>query len=236
MVEIENCSVMLGGSLVLNAVSLSLRRGSICYVLGHNGSGKSTLLRTILGINKPSQGKITISGIDVTPINRLEYLPHVGAMIEQASLYPHLTTRQNLDLIRRYYDGIPPARVDEILEILDCPATLQTRQVRHLSMGWKQRVGLGIAFMHRPLLILLDEPTNALDPTASQAILSLISHLNSEQQTTFIICSHQMDEANELASHVIILREGQVAYDSSSDPKLVQGNSWHEVYQHVNSL
>jgi len=235
MLKVKNSSVVINRNLILDNLSFTVQSGSICYILGHNGSGKSTLLKAILGITRLSEGNIYLNDIDVNPYSRLQFLTFTGAMIEKASFYGHLTIRENLDIVRRYYNDIPYSRINYILDLMSCPVALQDRSCKYLSMGWKQRLGVGIAFMHNPRIILLDEPTSTLDPEAAASLLMLVSNMNYEHKTTFVISSHQLTEVNNLASQVIILKEGQLAFDSSVTNEMVKSTLWQDVYQKVNS-
>lgn len=166
-----------GDACVVNSVNLAVPEHAVYGFLGPNGAGKSTTMKMLLGLVHPTEGSATILGTPLTPENRLEVLRHVGSLIESPSCYPHLTARENLEIVRQLR-GLPKSEIDEVLRIvrLDDPS-VRRKRVGNFSLGMKQRLGIAAALMGRPPLLLLDEPTNGLDPAGIHEIRALVKEL-----------------------------------------------------------
>jgi ABC-2 type transport system ATP-binding protein len=186
LLSVENLSILVKGKPILENVSFEVEQGDIFCVLGKNGSGKSTLLKSILGLYpRLNSGNIRLTHFNLQQTPRKIYLPLIGALIENASLYPHLTTLENLKVIASYYPNIRRTRIDEVLNIVGLDKE-RNKIVAQLSQGMKQRLGIAIAILHKPKLILLDEPTNALDPEAIPQLRNLILTLHQTQNLSLI--------------------------------------------------
>lgn len=200
------------GTAVLNNICLQVPRGSIYGFLGPNGAGKTTTLRLLLGLIKKQQGEISIFGKSLQQ-NRIEVLKQIGSMIETPSLYGHLTARENLLVLQKIYQ-CPTSRIDEVLEIVDIAGTGR-KKVSQFSLGMKQRLGIAVALLHHPSLLILDEPTNGLDPYGIIEVRDLLKKLNEEQGITIIISSHLLAEIEKLVSHVGIISKGKMVFQGS---------------------
>ena len=200
------------GAAVLNNICLQVPRGSIYGFLGPNGAGKTTTLRLLLGLIKKQQGEISIFGKSLQQ-NRIEVLKQIGSMIETPSLYGHLTARENLLVLQKIYQ-CPSSRIDEVLEIVDIAGTGR-KKVSQFSLGMKQRLGIAVALLHHPSLLILDEPTNGLDPYGIIEVRDLLKKLNEEQGITIIISSHLLAEIEKLVSHVGIISKGKMVFQGS---------------------
>ena len=212
VLDISKLTVIKHRNRLVNNVSLTLHAGDVCALLGRNGAGKSTLLKAILGLYPKYEGDIQINGIKVTSSSRKEFLSKTGAMIESAALYEQLTAWENLDLIRRYY-ALDKTRIEEVLEIVGLQ-NQKNKPVDYYSSGMKQRLGIGIAILHNPTLVLLDEPTSTLDVEGKEEVISLIRKLNADYSTTFLISTHDLADTSAYANRYLILKEGSVAFDS----------------------
>lgn len=201
-----------GNELVLHNINLQVPEGCIYGFLGPNGAGKTTTLRLILGLLKRQQGTISIFGKSLDE-NRVEILKHVGSLIESPSLYGHLTANENLNLLQKVYQ-CPKGRIQEVLEFVGLPDT-GNKKAGQFSLGMKQRLSIAIALLHNPSLLILDEPTNGLDPNGMIEVRELLTKLNQEKGTTIIISSHLLAEIEKLVTHVGIINKGQIMFQGT---------------------
>lgn len=195
----------------VNNVSLSIQENSVYGLLGPNGAGKSTLLKMLTGMLRPTSGDILFQG---APWSR-EHLTHIGALIESPPLYENLTARENLK-VRTTLLGLPESRIDEVLQTVGLTNTGRKRSGQ-FSMGMKQRLGIAIALLQRPKLLILDEPTNGLDPFGIQELRELIRSFP-EQGITVILSSHVLPEVEQIADHIGIISGGVLAYQDAVTP------------------
>lgn len=211
-IETKNLSFAIGNTQILKDVSLSVPKGSIYGFLGPNGAGKTTLIRLMLNLFSTSEGKIFLFGEDVTK-HRVSLLKRLGRFVEQPSLYGHLTGAENLDLARRYY-GAPAHRVAKVLKIVGM-AEFANRKVKAYSLGMRQRIAIGQALIHDPELLILDEPTNGLDPNGIKEIRELLVSLNREHGKTIFVSSHLLSEIEKMCTHVSVIHKGRVLYQGT---------------------
>ena len=197
-------------------VSLELKVpiGSIYGFLGPNGSGKSTTIRLILGLLKKQSGKVALFGHDFKGNSRLKSLSKIGALIENPSLYEHLNAIDNLRIAANYRGNISSERVQEVLEIVKL-AHVKKKKIKAFSLGMKQRLGLAISLLSNPELIILDEPTNGLDPKGIIEMRELIKELNEKYGTTIFISSHLLSEIEKTCTHVGIIRNGKMLFQDT---------------------
>lgn len=193
-------------------VSLHVRRGSIYGFLGPNGAGKSTTMKMLLGLTSPTHGSFTIDGQQF-PDARLDILRKTGSFIESPSFYANLTGRENLEIVRRIL-GLPGGAVDDALALVGL-REFGDRLARNYSLGMKQRLGLAGALLGQPPLLILDEPTNGLDPAGIHEIRQLIKSLPSRYGCTVLISSHMLSEIELLADDVGILNRGRLLFEGS---------------------
>lgn len=197
------------GQPILQQLSLQVPAGSIYGFLGPNGAGKTTTLRLILGLLKKQEGAITLFGKELKD-HRLEILRKLGSLIEQPSLYLHLTGRENLELFRLSYQ-CPKKRVDEVLDIVRL-RDAAGKKAKAYSLGMKQRLSIAIALLHDPQLLILDEPTNGLDPSGIIETREMIKMLNREHGKTILVSSHMLAEVEKMATHVGIINKGKLLF------------------------
>jgi ABC-2 type transport system ATP-binding protein len=190
----------------LGALDLSIPRGMVYGVLGPNGAGKSTLLRLALGLIKPSRGSVRLLGE-----NRIDarVLRRVGAMIEAPALYPFLTARETMQAFARYSGLKDPAREQAVLDRVGLTAAAD-RRAKTFSMGMRQRLALGAALLTRPELLILDEPTNGLDPAGIHEMRTLIRDLVDKEGVTIILSSHLLDEVQKVCDRVAFINRGNL--------------------------
>jgi len=195
-------------------LELRVPKGSIYGFLGPNGSGKSTTIRLILGLLKRKSGEVTLFGNAFKGKNRIKSLDKIGALIEEPSLYKHLNAIENLKIAANYRQNISFERIGEVLEIVKLTHA-KKKKVKAYSLGMKQRLGLAISLLSNPELIILDEPTNGLDPKGIIEMRELIKELNKTYGTTFFISSHLLSEIEKTCTHVGIIREGKMLYQNT---------------------
>lgn len=215
VIETRDMTGGYGATMVLNSVSLRVPFGGIYGFLGPNGAGKTTALRMLLGLLRPVSGDIRLFG---APLR--ETLPgvlrRVGALIEQPSLYDHLTGRENLDIVRRLkrLDRREVERAIEAMEIGDYVGN----RVDEYSRGMRQRLGIAMAALGGPELLLLDEPMNGLDVGGLQSLRSLLRNLRQEYGTTTLVSSHQLDELDLVATHIGIMNgAGELVFQGTRE-------------------
>lgn len=200
------------GIKTLDNINLSVPRGSIYGFLGPNGAGKTTTLRLLLGLLRNQQGKLEIFG-RAFATHRIDILSRLGSLIEQPSLYGHLTAKENLEIYRRIYN-VKKSRVAEVLQLVGLGDT-GSKKARRFSLGMKQRLSIAIALLHEPELLILDEPTNGLDPSGIIETRELIKKLNREHQTTVLVSSHILNEVEKMATHVGIIHKGRILFQGT---------------------
>ncbi len=198
----------------VNNVSLHVRRGSIYGFLGPNGAGKSTTMKMLLGLTAPTEGGFVIDGKQF-PRDRLAILREIGSFIESPSFYANLTGRENLDLIRRILN-LPPNAVEDALELVGL-SEFGGRLAKKYSLGMKQRLGLAGALLGRPPILILDEPTNGLDPAGIHEIRNLVRSLPDRYDCTILISSHMLSEIELVADDIGILNHGRLLFEGSLD-------------------
>lgn len=187
-------------------ISISVAENSVYGLLGPNGAGKSTLLKMLTGMIAPTSGQIYFNG---QPWRRNDLLS-IGALIESPPIYENLTARENLK-VRTLLYGLPDSRIGEVLQIVDLTKTGKKR-AGHFSMGMKQRLGIAMALINHPKLLILDEPTNGLDPIGIGELRELICSLP-QQGITVILSSHILSEVEQIADHIGIIANGKLWYE-----------------------
>lgn len=207
--------------------------GSIYGFLGPNGSGKTTLIKLLLGLLKQKRGRILLFQKDIAYC-RIPILQKVGSLIESPSLYHHLTGIENLEVCRLAYDT-PTNRIHEALSLVQLQDAGKTK-VNAYSFGMKQRLGIAIALLHDPDIIILDEPLNGLDPLGIATIRNLIKMLHTDHGKTIFLSSHLLDEVEKVATHVGILHKGSLIFQGGMDElrKLYPGeNSLESLFMNL---
>ncbi|THF73556.1 ABC transporter ATP-binding protein [Cohnella fermenti] len=209
IVATDGLTKRLGGRTVVNGVNLAIGRGDIYGFLGPNGAGKTTTIRMLLGLARPTSGHIRIFDKDIRK-ERLAILRKVGSLVEYPSYYGHLNATENLEAVRRLL-GAPKSRIDEVLAIVRLTQEAR-RPVKGFSLGMKQRLGIATALLGNPELLVLDEPTNGLDPAGIQEIRELIKSLPRTSGVTILISSHLLSEVEQMATRVGIIAKGELIY------------------------
>lgn len=200
--------------VAVDGVSMHVRKGSVYGFLGPNGAGKSTIMRMLLGLTAPTAGEFEVDGMRF-PGDKMAILKEIGSFIESPSYYTNLTGRENLDVIRRIL-GLPESSIDEALELVGL-AEFGGRLAKKYSLGMKQRLGLAGALIGRPPILILDEPTNGLDPVGIHEIRNLIKSLPTTYDCTILVSSHMLSEMELMADDIGILNHGKMLYEGSLD-------------------
>jgi len=215
IVRVSGLTKQFKNITAVNQLSFSVNEGDVYGFLGQNGAGKSTSIRMMLTLIKPTEGNIEIFGMNLSK-HRKEILRNIGAVIEKPDVYKYLSAYDNLQLFARL-SGIKPTH-KLLMDQLDMVGLAQRAndKVKTFSQGMKQRLGIGISLIHNPQLIILDEPTNGLDPQGIADIRNLILHLSRELNKTILVSSHLLSEIEQVATRVLIIDKGR---------KLVEGNS-----------
>ena len=208
----RNLSKHYGNRLAVNNLNLEVRRGEIFGFLGPNGAGKTTTIRMALGLIAPTSGSVEILGRDVAT-QRANVLPHVGALVETPALYLYLSGRDNLRAVASVLGGVPKARIDAVLELVGLSARQKDR-VRTYSLGMKQRLGVAMALLQDPDVLILDEPANGLDPAGIVEMRDLMHRLSAESKTVFI-SSHLLPEVQQICTRVAIINLGKLVTEAT---------------------
>lgn len=225
VLQIKNLQKVFKDTQVVNLSSLSVQQGEIYGFLGPNGAGKTTTMKMILSLISRTAGEIEVFGQSIGTDK--QYLNQIGSMIEEPSYYPNLTGYENLLVFQKIL-GFDKKNIQETLKIvgLDQPKN-KRKLVKDYSLGMKQRLALAFALVKKPRLLILDEPTNGLDPAGIHEIRELIIKLAKEQGITVFISTHILSEVEHIADRVGIINHGQLVYEG--EIRKIQSNKWLEV-------
>lgn len=212
IIETQNLSKSYADFTAVSNVSLHVPRGSVYGFLGPNGAGKSTTMKMFLGLTKPTGGSFTIDRKKY-PKDRVEILKEVGSFIEAPAFYGNLSGEENLEIIRKILE-LPKSSVSEALEIVGL-TPFKRRLARNYSLGMKQRLGLAGALIGKPPILILDEPTNGLDPVGIHEIRTLIRSLPEKFDCTVLVSSHLLSEIELMADHIGILNHGHLLFEGT---------------------
>lgn len=213
IVSTNSLSKKYGSAFSVCSLDMSVSEGTVYGFLGPNGAGKSTTLKMLLGLVHPTAGEIDLFGRRFTPRNRMELLKDVGSLIESPSYYGNLTARENLKICSTILD-LPDSNIDEVLKIVRLNRQEHKRTSAY-SLGMKQRLGLACALLSFPKLLILDEPTNGLDPAGIQEMRELIRSLPAKYGMTVIVSSHLLSEIDQLVDDLGIIANGKMMYQGS---------------------
>ena len=212
IIQTRNLTKSYGDFTAVSNLNLHVPKGSVYGFVGPNGAGKSTTMKMFLGLTRPTEGNFRIDG-KTYPSDRVSILKEVGSFIEAPAFYGNLTGEENLDIIRRIL-GLPKSSVRDALELVGL-SQFRKRLAKKYSLGMKQRLGLAGALIGRPPILILDEPTNGLDPAGIQEMRELISSLPRTFGITVLISSHLLSEIDQMATHVGIINQGELVFQDS---------------------
>ena len=239
IVATDNLSKEYDGVYRVQELDIRIKEGDIYGFLGPNGAGKSTTMKMLLGLVKPTSGTIEIMGKPFNEKNRRDILSSVGSLIESPSYYGHLTGRENMEIIRRLLD-LPKKNIEEAVHIVRME-NLMVKKVKNLSLGMKQRLGIAMALARFPKLLILDEPTNGLDPAGIEEMRELIKMLPKQYGMTVMISSHILSEIDQMATVVGIINQGCLIFqekmsvlDMQREPQIILSTSDNiHAFQHL---
>src|ERR1041384_7425477 len=215
ILQTQSLTKRFGRRTAVDKLTLHVKRGDIYGFLGPNGAGKSTTLRMLLGLIRPSAGKIEFP-IQGVHWNYLRARSRIGAIIETPAFYENFSARRNLQLLASLSGGVQPKRVEEVLDIVGLKERAHD-PVKEFSYGTRQRLGIAQALLPTPQLIILDEPTNGLDPQGIQQTRQLIRRLRDELKLTVLLSSHLLVEVEQLCNRVGIIHEGRLLYEGGPE-------------------
>lgn len=202
-----------GKHLAVDHIQLHVPEGCVYGFIGPNGAGKSTTMKMLLGLIHPSAGQVFLLGRELTAKNRLPLLRQTGSLIESPSGYPHLSAQENLQIVADL-KGIPHKDIARVLEIVHLTGD-RNRKVSQYSLGMKQRLGIAMALLGDPKLLILDEPTNGLDPAGIQEMRSLLADMPETTGATVLVSSHLLGEMEQLVTQVGIINQGKMLFEGS---------------------
>jgi ABC-type multidrug transport system ATPase subunit len=208
LLKTENLCKSFGKRKVIDNLNLLVEAGDIYGFLGPNGSGKTTTIRLVLGLIYPDTGTVYVNGMNIKEQFN-EAIANVGAIVESPSFYSYLSGRENLKLIANLYPNVGPNKIDEVLEMVKLTERAKDK-VKTYSLGMKQRLGIAMALLNSPRLVILDEPTNGLDPQGMKEVKEMIMQLAKEQGITFFISSHLLHEVEQICTKVGVLKQGKL--------------------------
>lgn len=210
IIETENLTKRYGGVPVVRGVSLAVPQGSVYGFIGPNGAGKSTTMKMLLGLVKKSGGSVRLMGREMNEENRLALLRQTGSLIESPSSYGHLTARENLRIVAQL-KGVGEEDIERVLRVVHLHKE-EKRRVKAFSLGMRQRLGIAQALLGSPKLLILDEPTNGLDPEGIHEMRDLIRSLPQAMDMTVLVSSHLLAEMELFVDHVGIIDRGRLLW------------------------
>ncbi|TLQ41755.1 ATP-binding cassette domain-containing protein [Ruoffia tabacinasalis] len=210
IIQTNKLTKSYGVFTAVNEINITIKKGEIYGLLGPNGAGKSTLMKILLGLTTPTNGTFEINGYTY-PKDRNKILSIIGSLIEEPAFYGNLTGKENLEIIRRILK-LPQSSVEEALDLVDL-TEFKDRKANNYSLGMKQRLGIASAIIGAPPILILDEPTNGLDPVGVHEIRNLIKTLPDKLDTTVIVSSHLLSEIELMSDRLGILNRGKLLFE-----------------------
>ena len=208
ILKCENLKKKFGKKEILKGVSLEANAGDILGFIGPNGAGKTTTIKLILGLQSITSGSVKINGYDIEK-DFTQAIKKVGTIVESPDLYMYMSGYENLKIIANLYDGINKERIDEVIKLVGLENRIKDK-VSKYSLGMRQRLGIAQAILHKPNLLVLDEPTNGLDPEGIKQVKDLIVKLAKEEKMAVLISSHNLLELESFCTKVTIIKNGEL--------------------------
>ena len=227
VLELENLTKLYKNGRGAEDISFALSPGEVLGMLGPNGSGKTTTMKAIAGLVKPTRGSVRICGADAVE-NHERAMQNTGCLIEAPSLYDHMTAYQNLKLAARFYKSVDEARIDEVLKLVEMDKYKKDK-VRSFSLGMRQRVGLALALLSRPALLILDEPANGLDIEGMVYVREVVKKA-AENSAAVLISSHLAHEIEQCATKAAIIYNGKLLCVEGMDEILTRSPSLEDFF------
>ena len=211
----ENLKKNFGKKEILKGVSLKLTEGDILGFIGPNGAGKTTTIKLILGLQSITSGKVFINGYDIET-DFTKAIEGVGTIVESPDLYMYMSGYENLKLVANLYKNVDKQRIDEIVKLVGLENRIKDK-VSKYSLGMRQRLGIAQAILHKPNLLILDEPTNGLDPEGIKEVKTLLKKLAKEENMAILISSHNLAELDTFCNKICIIKNGEVVETNDID-------------------
>ena len=208
ILKCENLCKTVGKKTILKDVSLEVNEGDILGFIGPNGAGKTTTIKLILGLQSITSGKVSINGYDIEK-DFTNAIKKVGAIVENPDMYMYLSGYQNLKLVANLYKNILDSRIEEVVKLVKLENRIKDK-VSKYSLGMRQRLGIAQAILHKPNLLILDEPTNALDPEGIKEVRELLVDLATKEKMAILISSHNLAELDNFCNKVSIIKNGKI--------------------------
>lgn len=213
VLKCDNISKVIKKKQILNNVSFELNEGEILGFIGPNGAGKTTTIKLILGLQSITSGMVKINGYDVQK-DFVHAIERVGAIVENPDFYMYLSGRKNLELVANMYKGVSKERIDEVVKLVGLENRINDK-VSKYSLGMRQRLGIAQAIINKPNLLVLDEPTNGLDPEGIKELREFLVKLSKEENMAIFISSHNLAELESFCNKICIIKNGEVIENSS---------------------
>lgn len=208
ILRIKNLNKSFGKKKILKNVSFNVNEGDILGFIGPNGAGKTTTIKMILGLQSINSGTVTINGYDIKK-NFEKAIEKVGTIVENPDLYMYLSGYDNLKLISNLYKNVDKKRIDEVIKIVKLETRINDK-VSKYSLGMRQRLGIAQALLHKPNLLILDEPTNGLDPEGIKELRDIIKRLATKEKVGVVISSHNLSELESFCNKIVIIKNGEI--------------------------
>ncbi|MCI8412110.1 MAG: ABC transporter ATP-binding protein [Clostridia bacterium] len=218
-----------GKKHILRDVSFEIRKGDILGFIGPNGAGKTTTIKLVLGLQSITSGNVLINGFDIEK-QFTKAIEKVGAIVENPDLYMYLSGYENLKLISKLYKGIDKKRIDEVVKLVKLENRINDK-VSKYSLGMRQRLGIAQAILHRPSLLILDEPTNGLDPEGIKEMRELLVDLAKKENMAILISSHNLAELDNLCNKVCIIKNGEIIEASDISDIKREANTEYKIFE-----
>ena len=208
VLHIQGLSKKFGSKKVLDNISLDAYRGEVLGLLGPNGAGKTTTIKIVMGFLSCDAGDITIDGLNLGK-NYETCMAKLGGIVENPEMYKELSGRVNLEMYARLHDGVTKERIDEVVRLVGMEARIDDK-IKKYSLGMKQRIGLAQALLHKPSVLIMDEPTNGLDPTGIKELRDIFKKLAHEDNIAVIVSSHMLAEMEQMCDRVAVIDKGHI--------------------------
>lgn len=208
VLEMQAVSKIIKGRAIVDKLSFAIRRGEIVGLLGPNGAGKTTTIRMMTGLIRMSSGDVLVHGHSIRN-NFKQAIPHIGAIIENPEFYPHMSGYDNLLQYLRMSDGTDLSRIDEVVELVGLQEAMD-KKVKAYSLGMRQRLGIAQALLHSPKLLILDEPTNGLDPAGIREMRDYMRRIAEAEGIAILISSHMLAEIEQICHRAVVIQNGRL--------------------------
>lgn len=218
VLKVENLKKVIGKRTIVSDISIELKKGEIFGFLGPNGAGKSTTIKMIVGLSKITDGNVYVGGCSLKEDFR-GAMRNIGCIVENPDMYNYMSGLDNLKIFAKIYEGVDEDRINEVVKIVDLERAIKDK-VKTYSLGMKQRLGIAQALLHSPKLLILDEPTNGLDPAGIKDMRELLRKLSSETGLTVLVSSHILSEMQQMCDRVGIINKGKIITIKSVDELL----------------